>query len=216
MKNKKTYYQLILDRSGSMTSCVEETVSGVNSQIRRIKELAGRFPDQELITSMTLFNHKVTPVLDRILPADLREITFSDYRPDGNTALLDAIGKTVGHLQNTIGEEVARDEASVVVVIFTDGYENASRKYTHATVSSLIRELEQTGKWSFSYIGATLDAVEIAVSLNIRQSNAMHFDVSDSQMAYQKVNRHISSYIFEKQSGRIKKDFLEEEETDSK
>jgi hypothetical protein len=211
MKNKKTYYQLILDRSGSMTSCVEETVSGVNSQILRIKELAGRFPDQELITSMTLFNHQITPVLDRILPADLREITFSDYRPDGNTALLDAIGKTVRHLQDTIGGEVARDEASVVVVIFTDGYENASREYTQARISSLISELEQTGKWSFSYVGATLDAVEIAVKMNIRKSNSMRYDVKDSHIAYQKVSRYMTSYLLEKEEGRIKQDFLEEE-----
>ena len=194
-----------------MTSCVEETVSGVNSQIGRIKELAGRFPDQELITSMTLFNHRITRVLDRIPPAELREIAFSDYRPDGNTALLDAIGKTVRHLQDTIGDEVARDEASVVVVIFTDGYENASREYTHARVSSLISELELTGKWSFSYIGATLDAVEIAIRLNIRKSNSMRYDVNDSHIAHQKVSRNMMSYLSEKEEGRIKKDFLEEE-----
>ena len=142
-----------------MTSCVEETVSGINSQIMRIKEIAERFPDQALVTSMTLFNHNITPVLDRVLPDDLREITFRDYRPDGSTALLDAIGITVRHLQDTIGEEVAQDEASVVVVIFTDGYENASREYNQTRISSLISELEHTVKWSFRYIGATLDAV---------------------------------------------------------
>ena len=150
MKNKRTYYQLILDRSGSMSVCIEETVSGVNSQIKRIRELASRFPEQDLITSMSLFNHQLTPVWDRIRPADLREITFSDYRPDGNTALLDAIGKTIRHLQKTIGGEVARDEASVIVVIFTDGYENASSEFSHSQVASLIRELELTDKWSFS------------------------------------------------------------------
>lgn len=54
MKNKRTYYQLIIDRSGSMTSCIEETVNGVNDQITRIRELGARFPDQDLITSMNL------------------------------------------------------------------------------------------------------------------------------------------------------------------
>lgn len=152
MKNKKTYYQLILDRSGSMSVCIEETVNGVNSQIQRIRELSERFPEQELITSLCLFNHKLTPVWDRIRQADLREITFSEYRPDGNTALLDAIGKSIRHLQKTIGEEVSHDEASVVVVIFTDGYENASQEFSHNQIASLIRELELTDKWSFSYI----------------------------------------------------------------
>ncbi|MFA6126606.1 MAG: hypothetical protein WC699_04825 [Bacteroidales bacterium] len=83
MKNKRTYYQPILDWSGSMSVCIEETVNGVNSQIQRIRELAVRFPEQELVTSLCLFNHKLSPVWDRIRQADLREITFSDYRPVG-------------------------------------------------------------------------------------------------------------------------------------
>ncbi len=216
MKNKKTYYQLILDRSGSMNVCIEETVTGVNSQIGRIRELAERFPEQELVTSLSLFNHQLTPVWDRIRPADLKELTFSDYRPDGNTALLDAIGKTIRHLQETIGDEVSHDDASVVVVIITDGYENSSREFTHPQISSIIRELELTGKWSFSYLGATLDAVDIAVSMNIRASNAIHFSVKESDKAHRRVSDSMHHYFSEKQSGRIRKDFLDKEVADAK
>ncbi len=211
MKNKRTYYQLILDRSGSMSVCIEETVNGVNSQIRRIRELAARYPEQEIRTSMCLFNHLLTPVWDRVKPSDLRELAFSDYRPDGNTALLDAIGKTIRHLQKTIGEDVSRDEASVVVIIFTDGYENSSIKFTHPQVASLIRELELTSRWTFSYLGATLDAVDIAVSMNIKASNAVHFRVSDSHKMHSHVSRCFSSYLDDKQNGKILPDFLKEE-----
>lgn len=211
MKNKKTYYQLILDRSGSMGICIEETVNGVNSQIKRVKELAKRFPEQELLTSLCLFNHRLTPVWDRILPGDLREITFSDYRPDGNTALLDAIGKTVRGLQKTIGDEVSRNEASVVVVIFTDGYENASMKFTQEQIASMIQELELTGKWTFSYIGATLDAVDIAIRMNIRRSNAVRFSVNESSNEYLRLSKSLSGYMVDKQAGKIRKDFLEQD-----
>jgi len=212
MKNKRTYYQLILDRSGSMNSCIEETVTGVNSQIRRIQELAVRFPEQELITSLSLFNHQLTRVWDRIRPAELREITFSDYRPNGNTALLDAIGKTILHLQETIGDEVEMDMASVVVVIFTDGYENASKEFSHHRVSSLIKELEMTDKWSFSYLGATLDAVEIAKNMNIRPSNSAHYSVSHSVHEFDRVLFSLNSYFEDKQSGTIRKDFLDKKD----
>jgi hypothetical protein len=208
MKNRKTYYQLILDRSGSMSVCTEETVTGVNAQIRRIRELAARFPGQELITSMNLFNHQMTPVWDRVRPENLREITHRDYRPDGNTALLDAIGQSIRHLQKTIGGEVGRNQASVVVVIFTDGYENASQEFTHEQVASMIRELEMTGKWSFSYIGATLDAVDIAVRMNIRASNAMQFDVNDIGAETLRVTDSMNVYLREKEKGKIRRDFL--------
>ena len=100
---------------------------------------------------------------------------FPDYRPDGTTALLDAIGATINDLQRSRGQELEADEASVVVVIITDGYENSSKDYNHGQIASLIyKDLRQTGKWTFSYLGATLDAVEIAAKLNIKRINAMH------------------------------------------
>jgi len=83
MKNKRTYYQLILDKSGSMSSCIEQTISGINQQILRIRELAARFSDQELYTSLTIFNKNVTPVWTRIRPEELHEIGFADYSPGG-------------------------------------------------------------------------------------------------------------------------------------
>lgn len=212
MKNKRTYYQLILDRSGSMSSCTDETISGVNRQIFRIKELAARFPDQELFTSLTIFNEEVIPVWTRIRPEELHEIGPADYRPDGWTALLDAIGSTLKDLKSAIGQEVSRDEASVVVVIVTDGHENASREYTHARVASMIRELELSGKWTFSYMGATLDAVEIAVSLNIKKSNAMHFDTRESETMFCKLDNSVSSYLSAKNRGKVSQEFLDDEE----
>jgi hypothetical protein len=212
MKNKRTYYHLILDKSGSMTSCIEQTVDGVNQQIRRIKEVAERFPEQELITSLTLFNNHITPVWTRIMPERLREITFSDYRPSGSTALLDAIGSTTDDIQRFAGSELDADEASVVVVIITDGHENSSVKFTHDNVASLIRELELTGKWTFSYIGATLDAVDIAADFNIKPINAMHFNLNESFMMYHKLNNSIDSYLNDKQSGKISSEFLKNEE----
>jgi uncharacterized protein YegL len=212
MKNKRTYYHLIIDRSGSMNGHIEQTVEGVNQQIRRIKEIGERFPEQELITSLTLFNHRITKAWSYIKSGLLREINYSDYRPDGNTALLDAIGITLNELQKKIGAEVENNEASAVVVIVTDGYENASNNYTHSQVASLIGELEQTGKWTFSYLGVTLDAVEIAESLNIKKNNALHFNVNDISQLYVKMSYSMNSYMFDKQAGRIKTDFLETEQ----
>lgn len=212
MENKRTYYHLILDRSGSMSSCIEQTVDGVNRQIRRIREVAGRFPDQELITSLTLFNDQVSQIWTRIESDRLREITYPDYRPDGTTALLDAVGITVRELQNSVGPELEAGEATAVIVIITDGYENASRHFSHKQVAEMIKELESTGKWTFSYIGATLDAVEVAGTLNIKKRNAMFYNLFESSLMFKKVNDSIDSYIENKQSGKIGTDFLENEE----
>jgi hypothetical protein len=212
MKNKRTYYQLILDRSGSMTNCIEQTVSGVNLQIRRIKELAERFPEQELLTSLTLFNTTVTTPLIMVRPEELRELAYTDYRPDGGTALLDAIGITLHNLQKKIGPEVEQDAASVVVVIITDGYENSSRLYSHSQISSLILDLELSRKWTFSYLGATIDAVEIAMSLNIKRQNSMRFNLDLLEETNFHISDHFEGYIAEKQSGIIKENLFDEDD----
>jgi uncharacterized protein YegL len=214
MKNKRTYYQLILDRSGSMSSCIEETVAGVNSQIRRIKELAARYPEQEIVTSLCVFNQKPMLVRDRVRVNDLNEVSFTEYMPNGMTALYDAIGVSVSQLNKIVAKEVERDEASVVVVIFTDGYENASIHYNHQKVSSIIKDLELSGKWSFSYVGATFDAVNIAVQLNIKANNAVRYDVKDSVRQFDYVSDRMENYMHLKKNGIIHNGFLDNENPD--
>jgi hypothetical protein len=208
MKNTRTYYHLILDRSGSMSSCIEQTIEGINHQIRRIREVAERFPGQELFTSLTIFNHKMTLVWNRLLPEQLRDLTFSDYMPSGTTALLDAVGSVITESQKVIGLELDTGEATAVVVIITDGYENSSKTWSLVQVSSLIRELEQTGKWTFSYLGATLDAVEIAVRLSIKEDNAMYFNISDTFSMYNRLNLSLENYLGKKHAEKNLDDFL--------
>jgi hypothetical protein len=194
-----------------MNSCIEQTVDGINQQIRRIKEVAEKFSEQELITSLTLFNDHITPVWDQIRWEGLQELTFSDYRPDGSTALLDAIGLTVNEMQQITEPELLSNEASCVVVIITDGYENSSKKYSHEQISTIIKELELTGKWTFSYIGATLDAIDIAESFNIKNCNAMRIDTNNMSYMFNRLDDALNDYLNDKQNGKISEDFLDNE-----
>lgn len=212
--NKRTYYQLILDRSGSMSSCIEQTVEGVNNQIHRIKEVAEKFPEQELFTSLTLFNHDVVQVWTRKTIGELKELSYSDYRPDGTTSLLDAIGFSIKSLQDSIGKEVAQNLASVVVVIITDGYENSSTTYQLNQINKIIDELEKTGKWTFSYIGTTIDTYEVASTLSIKRGNTMLYDLNETSSMYHKLSNNFMNYVKLKDSGIIESEFLANEDED--
>ena len=55
MKNKKTLYHFVLDKSGSMENCRETTVNGFNAQLETIKELQKEFREQEFEVSLTIF-----------------------------------------------------------------------------------------------------------------------------------------------------------------
>ncbi len=213
--NNKTYYHLIIDKSGSMASCVNETISGYNEQIQMIRDLQKLNPDQEILVSLTAFNHFVSHITTCSKPEDAALLTTETYVPDGSTALLDAIGESVMSLKSRANDEFNNDQATAVVVIITDGYENASRFFSVNNVRNLIRELEATGKWTFSFLGADMAALEQAQNLNIQKANAASYRKADSGRVFEAMATSMDAYIFEKKAGRMKKSFLDKSDADS-
>lgn len=208
MKSSKTYYLMILDRSGSMESCKEETLSGFNEQIQMIRDLQDKHPGQTFHVSLTTFNHLVAHPMADVQVGELLPLTAEQYRPDGGTALLDAIGEAVLNLKARRAAELEADEATAVVVILTDGHENASRLFTAHGIRTLVRELEATGQWTFSFMGATRDALEVAKDMNIRAENAMHFDKANIKHIMHDVATAMDDYAAEKGKGQKPKTFL--------
>ena len=86
---------------------------------------------------------------------------------------LDAIGGAIHHIGNV--HKYARKEdvpEKTMFIITTDGYENASREYSYRKVRQMI-ELEQ-GKygWEFLFLGANIDAPQVAGRMGICESRA--------------------------------------------
>jgi hypothetical protein len=126
MTNKTTHYQFILDRSGSMTTCIDSTIEGFNQQLNTLRALTEEFPDQEFSFSLTTFSGTINLDFCDSNVGSAPSLTKSNYNPDGSTALLDAIGTSIGRLEEKYGKDIESDKASVVCVILTDGEENSS------------------------------------------------------------------------------------------
>lgn len=209
MKNSKTYYQIILDQSGSMGSCLDATISGFNEQLQLIQSMKEKYPEQTFLISLTTFNNEVTNVIQLADPAKAKLLSANTYRPSGMTALHDAIGLSIMNLKATVQQEVDRDEASVVVVVLTDGYENASTIFDGRKIKALIKELDQHKNWTFSYLGATPDAVKIAQELNFCSSNSASYKVQESKETWSRLRKSSERYIAKKQKGVVSKKFLQ-------
>lgn len=220
--NKKTYYQIILDKSSSMNDCIEETIKGFNEQMQMIKRLKEKFPEQEILVSLTTFNHEVFFDVDCVKPDKLKEmkdvqnsnswfINLDDYiiyKPSGLTSLYDAIGESVKNIRNISEKEVLYDKATVVVVIITDGYENSSKNYSYAQVKSMIKELEKSENWTFTYLSNTIDAIQNATELNIKLSNSFVYDKSDMTNMHLEMGDSFDSYLTKKSNNIKEKQFL--------
>lgn len=172
MKKSKTFYHIILDQSGSMSDCVNQTLKGLADQRKEILAIANEFPDQEIRVGLTVFDHNVELKYSNLTVTELSRMNSFHYQPNGLTALLDAIGMSVAATQRLMVNE----GDSAVIIILTDGYENASKEYSQKQIKELIQAKEETRKWSFTYLGATLDTVEIAKSMNIKAENSFAFE----------------------------------------
>ena len=166
--NDLTELVFILDESGSMFSLAEDTVGGFNAMLEKQKGEDGRC----LVTTV-FFNSEDRRVHDRIPLAEVPLLTGEDYRPGGCTALYDAMGHTVEHIRSI--HRYARPEdvpARTLVIVTTDGMENASRSYTSRKVRSLVREMQEEWGWEFLFLGANMDAIAAAENVGIRRERA--------------------------------------------
>jgi uncharacterized protein YegL len=139
----------ILDMSGSMSGMEDDTRGGFNAFVNDAQ--ADQAAEGGRVSlSLTCFDTEFIQIYG---PTDIqlvKAIGPAEYTPRGGTALLDAIGRTIGPLAFPRHEKV-------LVYIVTDGYENSSREWTNARVKALIEAKESQG-WQFLFIGAGLDA----------------------------------------------------------
>jgi uncharacterized protein YegL len=166
----------ILDRSGSMAGLESDTIGGFNAFLEKQKALPG-----EARLTTVLFSHRDFLLHDRLDIRAVSPITEKEYSVGGSTALLDAVGRTIDKIeraQQHTSEAYRAD--NVLVVITTDGLENASREYTAAQVKQMIERQKSQCGWEFLFLGANIDAVEAAGNLGIAPDRAQNY-CSDSE-----------------------------------
>ena len=163
MKKGLSELVFILDRSGSMSGLEKDTIGGFNSLIEKQRK-----EDGTADVTLVLFDSEYDVIYDHVDIKDVAELTSKEYFPRGTTALLDAVGTTINRigerLSNTPEEE--RPE-QVIIVITTDGYENASKEFTRQQVKDMIEHQQSKYSWTFMFLGANMDAVGEAQSLGI-------------------------------------------------
>lgn len=164
---QKTYIAVILDRSSSMLKVREETISGFNKQVEAVRA-AGDSAGQVFV-SLTTFADDVRFDLWRANSMALNFLNGASYQPHGNTAMNDAIGKTISRLMT----EPADDNTAYLVVVVTDGDENKSQHFSGPAASALISELQRTGKWTFTVAGANIDLAALSHTLSIPMGNTV-------------------------------------------
>ena len=189
MKKNLTELVFILDRSGSMSGLERDTIGGFNAMIEKQKK-----QDGECIVSTVLFNNDSQVIHDRVPLDKIEPMTERDYYVSGGTALIDAIGGAIHHIGNV--HKYARPEdvpENTIFIITTDGYENASYRYSSDKVKRMIEHEKEKYGWEFLFIGANIDAVETAKHYGIDQDRAVnyHADAQGTDIVYATVSQAV-------------------------
>ncbi len=177
-RRQRVLVNVILDKSGSMNSKVQDVIGGFNLYI---SELA-KEPAVECGFTLTLFDTAVAMKYNSVPLAQVAKLDESSYRPSGNTALLDAIGNTVQTV-NSAGFD------KIITVIMTDGEENSSREWTLQGIRELVRSKESVGNWTFVFLGANLDAFTQGANLGVAALNAVRYDAGNYLGVYNSLAR---------------------------
>ena len=179
----------ILDRSGSMAGLESDTIGGFNSLIAKQKKEEG-----QALVSTVLFDDRSDVLHDRVPLDRIAPMTDDDYFVRGCTALLDAVGGAIHHIGNV--HKYARPEdrpEKTMVIITTDGMENASKRYTYEKVKSMIERQKEKYGWEFIFLGANIDAVEVAGRFGISEYRAAnyHSDEEGTALNYEVLSEAI-------------------------
>lgn len=165
-QKQRVLVNVILDKSGSMASKLNDVIEGFNAYIDGL----AREPKVDYLFSLTLFD-TVVVYRDVAIPlSNVQKLDVRTYLPGGNTALNDAIGITVRKVD---ADNLQVDK--VVTVIMTDGEENSSREWSHDAVKALIEQKEKDGVWTFVFLGAAPDAWVQGRSYGIAAANVAQY-----------------------------------------
>lgn len=175
-KTNKILVSVVLDRSGSMGANRAGTISGYNEYINGIRS----DKDSEYHVTLIQFDSvkmgaDLTVTYEDRALADVPVLTEKDYEPRGNTPLYDAVG-----------ECVRRTDVSgraVIVLIITDGHENASREFSKDAIKNLIKQKESEG-WTFTFLGANIDSYAVGGSIGVSAMNTANYTAGNEQALY--------------------------------
>ena len=186
MTNKDlTFIAGIIDRSGSMAHIADDTAGGWNTLVAEQAKQPGQC--QVMLTEFD----SICEIVHELV--DAKDAPSYFLRARGNTALRDAIGKTVTELGQKLAA-LPEDErpATVIVPILTDGHENASEEWSAKDVKALIEQQTEVYGWIFQFMGANQDAILTAKGIGIRSAHAVTYDTHNVGSAYASTSSNIA------------------------
>ena len=172
----------LLDRSGSMQGLTEDVIGGFNQFVSD----QGSKPGKARLTAIQFDGGDPFEVIidaKRINKVDT--LTSDVYQPRGVTPLYDAVGRLITAADQRIAHRAEQSwpEEDQLVIVFTDGLENASREFGRSEVFDLIKERMEAG-WTFVFMGANQDSYAEGHKMGLVDGNVQDYDATPDSVKF--------------------------------
>jgi Mg-chelatase subunit ChlD len=189
----------LLDRSASMNAIAEYVVQGFDEFFAEQRKEKGE-------ATVTLVQFDDGGLHDVIVDAKpLRKVRSiaGKFKPRGLTPLYDAIGILLDRAEARVARTGA-EPADQLVVIMTDGGENASQKWTAQAIFNRIAQLRQSG-WTFVFLGANQDSYATGSAMGVVAGNTSNFTASPASVraAQRGLNRAVRNWRMKPRQSRL-------------
>lgn len=139
---------ILLDRSGSMQTQWSEAINSVNAYVKELPKDTNVF--------LAAFDHDYS-VVRNTTAKKWNPINIDEITPRGNTRLFDSAARIMYRAIDDNAEKT-------VIVVMTDGEENASLNFKQSDVKALANTMDAK-KWELVFLGANFDKVsDVAVN----------------------------------------------------
>lgn len=200
MVNAVTYIGFVQDHSGSMMSNANLAISNFNEQ--RATLLKEDDDTMDNLVTIIEFDDQIHCNVENMPISEIKEM--ENWWCGGMTALYDAIGNCINTIRIKMDADKREDKAALLV-IQTDGMENASTDYAgeegRQKIRKLINKLEDTGKWSFVFLGQNIDK-EVAASMGFSVNNTMSHSTREVRYAYSVTTDSLKKFIGARKIGK--------------
>jgi Mg-chelatase subunit ChlD len=142
----------------------DDALGGVNSFITTAKRDRALYESK--FSLITFNSESVDTIRKNEIMETVKPIGSEEYVCAGWTPLYDAIGRGIGILD----EVLEGKQGKAILVIMTDGQENASREFSHEKIAALIKAHEKRG-WVVTFLGEGIDVARQGTAIGAMACN---------------------------------------------
>ena len=199
-------YYLVVDLSGSMHDQIDEVRLALNKHLDGLRERCSVPTGPKVRMSILQFNDRLSWWKEGVSPVDIPPVTEENFYVDGMTALLDAVGQTLERALFEEGERVTKERVAktrdaktrtpsegapqdpassheVLVMVFSDGGENASVKFSGRTLAQLMEKCQNRPGWTVTFTGCDPQALQDLEAQKMRQDRMVSFSMAQKGKA---------------------------------